>query len=245
MKPISAYRQARRVALLIMSLPLIGQTMAETWEPAAFGDTLAHIQQTVTRPELTDDFPVVSVYCQADVSISGTTSNVRCHEKEGFDQLLEQTTTALSGRTFTPARANGVEVPVRMHLRVVYAKLDGQPPILLLPNLGNMQSHFGHSYTAPQERLDQPQWYETYRANDWSEGQLFFSNDPGMTRVLAMVSAEGETLIVRRIEAHGHHKRDAVEVEKALKDSRFIPGFANGKPERMQYVAVLHYPSGE
>ena len=230
---------------LLLSLSLTGHAVAETYQPATFGNTLEYIEQAVTQPALTDDLPVASVYCQADVAIDGMTSNLHCYEKDGFDRLREQTAAALSGRVFTPARVDGIEVPVRMHLRVVYARLDGQPPVLLLPNLGNMQSQFGHSYSAPQERLDQPQWYEAYSAHDWSDGHVFFSNEAGLTRVLAMVSEEGKTLAVRRIEAHGHHKRDAVEIEKALKNSRFIPGFANGKPERMQYVAVLHYTPEE
>ncbi len=231
----------RSFCLMLLSLSFAGHVAAQTYQPATFGDTLDHIEQTVAMPALTEDFPVASVYCQADVAIGGTTSNVSCYEKDGFDRLREQTAAALNNRAFIPARVDGREVPVRMHFRVVFADLDGQPPVLLLPNLGTMQSEFGHSYSAPQERLDQPQWYETYRANDWSTGDLFFSSEGTLTRVLALVNEQGETITVRRIEAHGRYKRDAVVIEKALRESRFIPGFANGKPERMKYVAVLNY----
>lgn len=241
MKATKTWKRFGSLVVLMLNLPLIGEVAAQQYQPAQFGDTFSYIEQTLSLPELTPEFPVAAVYCQADVAIDGNTSNVSCYEKEGFDELRRQTVEAMTGRNFTPARVDGKPVPVRMYFRLIFADLDGQPPIMLLPNLGNMQSRHGHGYTAPQERLDHPQWYQAYRANDWSEGQLFFSSQGRLTRVLAMVSEEGKTIAVRRIEAHGRHKRDAVEIEKALKASRFIPGFAQGKPEPMRYVAVLHY----
>lgn len=227
----------------LTALTLSASAVWADMEPAGFGEgTLGYLEAAVAPPELTRDLPVVAVYCQADVGTDGLTRNLSCYEREGFDQLRAQVEEAFGGRNFTPAQVDGEKVPVRMVFRVVYADLEGQPPIMLLPNLGNMQGELGYQYTAPQERLDDRNWYSQYRANSWSEGQPFFSSEGRMTRVMAWVDERGEVSGVRRIEAHGRQKRDAVEVEKVLRSSRFIPGMANGKPERMRYVAVLHYP---
>ena len=243
MKSLTAHKITRGLTSLIIGLPLVFThfASAQTYVPAQFGNTLNYIEQTITMPELTADQPVVAVYCQADVDANGITSNAVCFEKEGFDSLRDQTTEAVNGRQFTPAQVDNKKVPVRMQFRVIYAKLDGQPPIMLLPNLGYMQSKYGHDYTDPQERLDQPQWYELYKRNDWAEGLPFFSREENMTRVLAMIDENGKVISARRLEAQKTNKRDVVEVEKVVKKSSFIPGFSRGKAERMQYVAVLHY----
>lgn len=216
---------------------------AQTFIPANFGEeTLDYLQQAVLPPELTADVPVASVYCQADVGTDGLTRNLNCYEREGFTALRDHVEEALIGRAFTPASVNGEEIPVRMIFRVVYADIDGQPPVMMLPNLGHMQGDLGYHYVAPQERLDDNNWYEGYRQNDWSEGQPFFGGESSLTRVMAHVSTEGKVTSVRRIEAHGRHKRDAAVVEKTLKQSQFIPGFVGSNPEPMRYFAVLHYP---
>lgn len=243
MKLLTARKITRGLTSLIIGLPLVFTHLAsaETYVPAQFGNTLSYIEQTVAMPELTASQPVVAVYCQADVDADGITSDVVCFEKEGFDQVRDQTAEAVSGRQFTPAQVDGKKIPVRMQFRVIYANLDGQPPIMLLPNLGYMQNKYGHDYTDPQERLDQPQWYELYKRNDWAEGLPFFSREENMTRVLAMIDENGKVISARRLEAQKANKRDAIEVEKSVKRASFIPGFSRGKAERMQYVAVLHY----
>lgn len=230
-------------ALVVLGMSAAAGAAGQAYEPAGFGEnTLSYLEAAVAQPELTQDAPVAAVYCQADVGTDGLTRNVSCYEREGQARLRAQVEEAFAGRQFTPAQVNGEPVPVRMLFRVVYADLEGQPPIMLLPNLGNNQGEYGYQYVAPQELLDEYNWYSHYRRNSWSEGQPFFSKQGELTRVLGVVNESGEVVVVRRIEAHGRHKRDAVEVEKALKQSRFIPGFVQGEPARMKYAAVLHYP---
>ncbi|HEY7773017.1 MAG TPA: hypothetical protein VIC26_07535 [Marinagarivorans sp.] len=230
----------RLVGCIFFGFAFSGTAYASKYQPAEFADALAHLQQSVSAPQLSADLPVVGVYCQADVDVSGITSDVRCYEKEGFDELRQQTEQAMSGRNFTPATVDGNPVPVRMVFRVVYSEIEGQQPILLLPNLGNMQKRLGAGYIAPQERLDVPQWYAKYQAGG-GEGRNFFASKGPLTRVIAHVDEEGKVAGVRRIEAHGRYRSDAVILEKALPDARFIPGVAKGKPQQMQYVAVLNY----
>lgn len=231
----------RLAGCILFSIGLSGMANATQYQPAQFGDALQHLQQSVTPPQLTADLPVVGVYCQADVDSGGVTSDVRCYEKEGFEELRRQTEQVMTGRDFIPATVDGSAVPVRMHFRVVYSKLEGQEPILLLPNLGNMQKRFGAGYVAPQERLDASQWYAQYQSESAGDGRLFFASEGPLTRVIARVDQEGKVRGVRRIEAHGRHKQDAEIIERVLHDSRFIPGMANGKPQVTQYVAVLNY----
>lgn len=230
-------------ALIALGLGSVGSVAAEQYQPAGFGaDTLSYLEAAVAPPALTDDAPVAAVYCQADVGTDGLTRNVSCYEREGFTELREQVEQAMASRPFTTAQVGGEPVPVRMVFRVIYANLDGQPPIMLLPNLGHMQGEFGHQYYAPQERLDDRNWYSLYRKNGWSEGQPFFSEDGELTRVLAWVNDSGRVISARGLETHSKYRRDVDYVEKALEASRFIPGMNEGKPVKMRYVAVLHYP---
>lgn len=230
-------------ALLALGLGTVGQVSADDYQPAGFGsDTLDYLESALDRPELTSDYPVASVYCQAEVDEEGVSSNVACYERDGFDQLRRDVEEAFNARRFTPAQVDGEAVAVRMVFRVVYADLEGQPPIMLLPNLGLMQGEFGYQYSAPQELLDDRNWYAQYEADGRGEGRPFFSGEGRVTRVEAWVNENGRVPSARRLEAHGRHSRDAKVVERALESSRFIPGLVDGKPERMRYVAVLSYP---
>lgn len=219
-----------------------GQALAESYQPARFGaDTLAYLQAAVAPPQLTEARPVLAVYCQAQVGTDGLARNLSCYEKEDMDELRVQVEEALAGQKFVPARVDNEAVPVRMVFRVVYSRLEGQPPVMLLPNLGHMQGELGYQYSAPQERLDDRNWYALYRRNDWSEGQPFFGGEGRTTQVMAIVNEEGRVTSAHRIKTHARHRRDASEIAKALRTSRFIPGMVGKEPKRMRYFAVLHY----
>lgn len=226
-----------------LGVTVTGQAWAETYQPARFGaDVLAYLEAAVAPPELTEARPVLAVYCQAQVGTDGLARNLNCYDKENLDELRVQVEEALAGQRFVPAQVDGETVPVRMVFRVVYSNLEGQPPIMLLPNLGHMQGDLGYQYSAPQERLDERNWYSLYRRNNWSEGQPFFGGEGRTTQVMAIVNEEGRVTSTHRIKTHGRHRRDASEVGKILRGSHFIPGMVGDEPERMRYFAVLHYP---
>lgn len=229
--------------LIALGLGSVGSAVAEQYQPAGFGENvLPYLEAAVESPALDDNTPVAAVYCQADVGADGLTRNVSCYEREGFRTLRDQVEEAMAGRRMIPAKIDGEPVPVRMVFRVVYADRSGQPPVMLLPNLGHMQGDFGYQYSAPQERLDDTNWYGLYRRDTRSSGQPFFSDEGELTRVLAWVTESGRVVTAHGLETHSGYKRDARAVEKALESSRFIPGMANGEAKRMRYVAVLHYP---
>ncbi|WP_341938934.1 energy transducer TonB [Marinimicrobium sp. C2-29] len=230
-------------AVLALGLGTVGQVTADDYQPAGFADgTLEYLESALASPALTEDYPVASVYCQAAVDEQGSSSDVACYERDGFDQLRLQVEEAFTGRRFTPARVDGETAAVRMVFRVVYADLEGQPPIMILPNLGLMQGEFGYQYSAPQELLGDRNWYALYQSDGRGEGNPFFRGEGRKTRVEAWVNANGRVASARRLQTHGRYKRDAKVVERALEDSRFIPGMVSGEPERMRYVAVLSYP---
>lgn len=244
MSPIKAMSTKTAIigAVLALGLGTVGSAIAESYKPAAFSDnTLSNLEASVDLPALTPDYPVASVYCQTDVNQDGLTSKVACFERDGHEELRSQVEEAMTAQRFAPARVDGNTVPVRMVFRVVYADLDGQPPVMLLPNLGHMQGDFGYQYSAPQERLDGRDWHSLYTASG-GEGQPFFSGSGELVRVMAWVKDNGRVLSARSLETHSVYRRDADIVEKALESARFIPGMHNGEPERMRYVAVLHYP---
>ena len=129
--------------------------------------------------------------------------------------------------------------------------LDGQPlskaskvtrkvSVVLIPNLGSMQEQYGRDYIAPQERLDVSDWYQRYSEQSWVRGDAFLG-DGALSRVAATVSEKGETSMVRTLDADRAYKRDVNLVKNAVKRSSFIPGFVDGRPVPMGYLAVVNY----
>ncbi len=239
--------QHRSINNLIKSLVLIGfglpmlSSAEASAKPARFGDALSELTATVALPtEFEGGHKTLAVYCQTDVSVSGDLDNIQCYQNPKIANLQQQTISALEKATFDPAEIDGKAVPVRMQFRVVYSRSGDQPDIVLLPNLGTLQNQHGVSYFAPQERLDQQAWFQQYVKNDWAKGQAFFA-DGRLTRVMGVVSPNGEVAKVSTLDARGSGKRDASVVEDALKQSRFIPGFVENQPTEMHYVAVLNY----
>ena len=230
----------KSLVLIGLGLPMLSSADASA-KPARFGDALSVLTAKVTLPaEFEGGHKTLAVYCQTDVQKSGLLANTQCYQKPRIANLQQQTLDALASATFEPATVGSTAVPVRMQFRVIYSRSGDQPDMVLLPNLGTLQNEYGVSYFAPQERLDQEPWFQHYVKNDWAKGQAFFA-DGRLTRVMGVVSPDGEVAEVSTLDARGSGKRDASVVEDALKQSRFIPGFVENQPTEMHYVAVLNY----
>lgn len=228
-------------ALAIIAAVLPFSSSAEVYRPAQFGDSLNQLTANVSLPDTFEGgFTTLAVYCQADVAETGITSNILCYENNSIADLRQQTINALTGATFIPASVDGTVVPVRMQFRVVYSRTGDQPDIMMLPNLGTLQSQYGHEYFAPQERLDQKDWFTRYAENSWAQGKPFFG-EGALTRVIGTVKVNGDVTSVSTLEGRGKGKRDAGFIETALKKSRFIPGLVNNQLTDMHYIAVLNY----
>lgn len=226
-------------ALLATAISFAGYANAQ-YKPADFGDAVDQLASKITLPaNFGEGKLTIAVYCQSDVPVSGSLANSVCFESTGH-ALEQQTVDALAGMTFTPAEDNGQAVPVRMQFRVIYSRSGEQPDIVLLPNLGTLQTQHGFNYFAPQERLDQTPWFEKYSASDNAKGKVFFEKGR-LTRVIATVNTDGSVASVSTLEARGSGKRDAATIEEALQTSAFIPGFVGDAVQEMHYVAVLNY----
>ena len=224
--------------LLTAALSLASFANAQ-YKPADFGDAVDQISSKITLPNsFSGGNLTIAVYCQADVPVSGVLDNVSCFESTG-NSLEQETAAALGQTTFIAAEDNGQAVPVRMQFRVIFSRTGDQPDIVMLPNLGTLQTQHGYEYFAPQERIDQSAWYENYKATDGA-GKVFF--DKGrLTRVIATVNIDGTVKSVSTLDARGSGKRDAGRIEKVLVKSTFVPGFVKGKAIEMHYVAVVNY----
>jgi len=229
----------RPLALLSALLPL--SVYATAYSPASFGDATETLKKSVTLPaSFGEGVKTVAVYCQADVMTTGNINQISCYENSPLVSMQAITESALQSATFTPASIDNKNVPVRMQFRVVYSLNNTQASIVLLPNLGTLQSQYGPEYVAPQERLDQGSWYVQYSTQNHGTGKSFFA-DAKLTRVMAKVEVNGGVESVSTIEAALRKKDDASNIESALKNSQFIPGFVANKPTAMHYIAVVNY----
>lgn len=244
MRKIRIKRMLAGVIGLVVSLPAWSQG-SQSHTPADFGRALDHVSAQVSLPQTFEGgHKTIAVYCQTDVAASGELDNTVCYQNPKIASLQQQTVTALEDVTFKPATVDGSAVPVRMQFRVVYSLSGDQPQTMLLANLGTLQNQHGLDYYAPQERLDQRSWYERYTAKAWAKARPFF-DDGRLTRVMATVNTDGSVDSVSTLDARGSGKRDANFLEDALKQSRFIPGFAKQQPTEMHYVAVLNHGGSE
>lgn len=213
---------------------------AEThYKPANFGFTGEGL--LASMPEETRNMKDSAVvYCQSEISEKGAVVRSQCYDKQGRDALVSNTEKALEGLAFTPAEVDGKKVPVRMSYRVGYVPQNEGVSAVLIPNLGSMQAQYGRDYIAPQERLDVSDWYQRYSEQSWVRGDAFLG-DGALSRVAATVSEKGETSMVRALDSERAYKRDVNLVKNAVKRSSFIPGFVDGRPVPMGYLAVVNY----
>lgn len=224
------------VGMLIIS----ASSTAAQYQPADFGDALGKLSAQISLPEnFGGDRSTIAVYCQADIQTTGVLQNTLCFESTG-SQLKQQTIDALESTIFTAAETEGTKIPVRMQFRVIFSRSIDQPSVVLLPNLGTLQTQYGYDYIAPQERLDQASWFERYKDQTNGKGEAFFATGR-LTRVIATVKIDGTINSVSTLEARGSGKRDAAVIESELKSSLFIPGAVGDEPIEMHYVAVLNY----
>lgn len=185
------------------------------------------------------------LYCQSDLDALGGIQRTSCFDKDQNDGLVSSAEAVLSKLSFTQAKVNDKAVPVRVSYRIGVNQAKDGYQVVLIPNLGSMQDRYGRDYVAPQERLDVSDWYGRYNKASWVNGQSFLGHGT-MSRVAATVNEKGKTELVRTMDDQRAYKRDANIVKNAVKKSRFIPGFVDGRPVPMGYLAVVNYgDSGE
>lgn len=239
------------------SVSLVSVAFALIFSVPAFADTVYKSamfnfseQQLIDTLQESQDLNIGSsgsvLYCQSDIDPQGVAKVTRCYDKQNSDSLVSATEQAMAELAFTPASVDDKTVPVRMSYRVGLNEIDGKIHAALIPNLGSMHERYGRDYVAPQERLDVSDWYDRYNRNSWVNGEAFLGHGP-LSRVAATVDQNGKTDVVRELDNQRAYRRDTKIVKNALKKSRFIPGFVDGRPVPMGYLAVINYggESGE
>ncbi len=211
-----------------------------SYKPAMFGFDADQLVSKLGDNSLQLSGGSAVLYCQSEVNVKGVAKRTHCYDKSQNGDLITAAQNAISGLAFEPAQVDGQVVPVRMSYRVGLSLSGEKIDVVLIPNLGSMQDRYGRDYIAPQERLDVSDWYERYNKNSWVNGEVFLGNGD-MSRVAATVDEDGKTDIVRTLDPERAYKRDADIVKNALKKSRFIPGFVDGEPVPMGYLAVVNY----
>lgn len=184
---------------------------------------------------------VTTVYCQSVVKAIGAASETTCYNKEGNHTLAGAVAHSVNEQDFWPAHVNGRAVSVRVNYRVVVKGQDDKLRVRVLPNLGAMQAEYGEHYVAPQERLDEPGWYEYYAEKKAKEATPFFSHKENHVRVATQVKQNGTAKRPVVIEAERGSLKKAKVLEAGLRKASFIPGFVDGKPVEMPYMAVISY----
>lgn len=228
-------------SLIILAATASLASFATEYSPAKFGSAEKTLSEMITLPStFGEGVKTVAVYCQADVMTTGMINKVNCFENSPLVSMQAATESAIKSATFEPAQIDGTKVPVRMQFRVIYSLNGTQNPIVLLPNLGTLQSQYGVNYVAPQERLDKSDWYMQFSSKARGDGKMFFAESK-VTRVMAQVEASGLVESVSTIESAARRKSDADTIEVALKKTQFIPGFVEDKATAMHYFAVVNY----
>ncbi len=228
---------ASALCALLTPYTYAGET---TYKPAMFafsGEALA--SKLDVNENLTSDTSAV-LYCQSEIAAEGTVKRTDCYDENNQSDLVSSVESVLGGMAFSPAEVDGKTVPVRMSYRVGISRNETGVRVVLIPNLGSVQERYGRDYVAPQERLDVSNWYDRYNNASWVNGEAFLGHGP-MARVAATVDENGKTELVRTMDTERAFKRDAKIVRNAVKKSRFIPGFVDGKPVPMGYLAVVNY----
>lgn len=229
----------KHAVAMVLLMPLV--SVAEQYEPAMFDFTGKQLVKALSDASAIDMKSSSAVlYCQSDIDTQGVAHHISCFDEAGNTELVSQTQNAIQKLRFSVAKVDDKTVPVRMSYRVAFSKAGDALKVVLVPNLGSMQEQYGRDYIAPQERLDVSDWYAFYSKNSWVNGKAFLGEGT-LSRVAATVDEKGNADTVRTLEADRAYKRDAAIVKNAVKKSRFIPGFVNGKPVPMGYLAVVNY----
>lgn len=223
-------------AVLTAAILPMSAFAAKSYIPADFDFTAQDLAKSVELVGVQDGFHVV--YCQSDVDTDGEALHVNCYDNS-LANLDTETEKAVEALAFTPAKVDGETVPVRMRFRVVYRQGDDLKADLI-PNLGTMQAKYGRDYVAPQERMDGKDWYSRYSEASWVGGVNFFT-EGDEAKVAATIGKSGKAEVVHMMETEAAYERDAKIVKNSVRRSNFIPGFVNGQPVPMNYLAVVSY----
>lgn len=206
--------------------------------PATFNFDGHTIESRIQPKHLPQPPLNIAVYCQSTISTEGKNLSTTCFDKHQTAHLETQIVAALNTLTFIPASIDGKNVAVRMNYRVIYQHdKDAAHSVLLIPNLGSLQAELGVNYSEPQELVSKG-WFEPLKATGELSGS-FFKHNHTITRASASITQKGKAQHVNIIDTA--NRKYSHTLTKALERAQFIPGYIDGKPATMKYLAVAAY----
>ena len=201
--------------------------------PASFGFSGDTVKQTLPHEQLPSPSNV-AIYCQSDIATDGS-NDTQCFEKSGLVTLEKGIEAAIEKQRFIPATEGGDAIAVRMNFRVIYQQDEDSQSVLLIPNLGSLQSTLGVNYSEPQEKLDSG-WFDLFAKTNKSAAS-FFRHDTPPIRAKAIVNIDGKSRSVSMID--NTHRQQESALTSSLRKASFIPGFVDGKATEMGYLAIV------
>jgi hypothetical protein len=126
-----------------------------------------------------------------------------------------------------------------MNIRIIFSYAGGGCKVFAIPNLGFDEDKFGVSFVAPQAINDGLDWFSKsrYLGHGQSVGAI---GRRGVMFILSVdVSKTGEAGVARIEKNFFATRKETKAALRAIKKSRFIPGFYKGEPHPMRYYESM------
>jgi hypothetical protein len=234
-----------RISLVVL-IPLLFAATPEApkpqeFIPARFASGEDAFPSNIECPDQPDDRPLITVFCSTVVEVNGRGSDGAklCYSNEVSGRPhKEAASRALRVSKFDPASVNLKPVPVLFSFRVFFLYEGESCEVSVRPNLGYQSEELGNDYVAPQEIRDDRGWLERLGRYSFRGTSANLSRPRVILIMSVHVSTDGKAGD-SRLEANNLATPGGIEFAlESLSQSRFIPGFYNGKPHPMRYYAV-------
>lgn len=202
---------------------------ADSRFPATIPDTVVTALAPKLLDEFDDDFELM-VYCYANVGRRGQVMWNDCIPYDNYDDLAIRNAINkhMINATFSPAAIDGETDSLQIYYRVSIDLAREGAPVELYQNWGHDDASLGRHYIAPQRfNLD----------NRYPSDCLFF-HGISRTRINARAHIVADTEFDRQAR-EWRRARDCKEnIRRELQNSRFIPGYSDGKAVDATHVEI-------
>ncbi len=238
----------------------VGNAAAQSrnFTPAQFVDESELERSGVSPRDLARGKTAIAIRCQSFVETDGSFTWSYCLPPNIYDdqRIARKIVRSLEDERIRPASIDGVPVRVLMNFMVLVDCAAEPCSIRHLLHHGLSRDTFGDDYSAPQAVLTGLDWYTGYADKlEWIDGWM-----PNMSRTLnqslwplrprfaVAVAADGEAsgscIHFLRGAGDDNEQRNRQMLQQALSaldETRFIPGFHEGRPVPMPFFesAVL------
>lgn len=202
---------------------------ADRLVPAEFPDAVVAGLAPKLLDEFSDDFELI-VYCLADIESHGQVTWNYCIPYDNFDDLSIRNAINkhMADSAVTPATIDGETDALQIYYRVSIDRTRIDSPVELYQNWGHDDATWGRHYTSPQRfNLD----------NRYPSGCLFFRGI-SRTRINARAHIVSRTEFDREASEWRRARKCKKNIRRELSESRYIPGYFDGKPVETTHVEI-------